>query len=69
LNRDPHEPGEPNKTPPVNLTAGAGALSEQDRAAVVAAVLALEPMSDEQINAVCEVITTSRVRWNTNKAA
>ena len=38
-------------------------LSNEDLAAVRAAVLALEPMTDEQIDAVCEVITVSRARW------
>jgi hypothetical protein len=38
-------------------------LSEQDRATIRAAVAALDPLTDEQIAAVCEVITTSRIRW------
>src|SRR5690606_12082409 len=38
-------------------------LSDRDRARVRAAVLALDPLCDEQIAGVCEVITTSRDRW------
>jgi hypothetical protein len=49
--------------------ADGGALSAQDRAQIAAAVLALDPMDDEQITAVCEVITTSRVRWGAELAA
>jgi hypothetical protein len=41
-----------------------GAMSEDNRAAVRAAVLALAPLSDEQIAGVCEVITNSRQRWH-----
>jgi hypothetical protein len=37
-------------------------------AAVRAAVLALPPMDDEQIAAVCEVIATSRDRWRRRDA-
>jgi hypothetical protein len=42
--------------------AGRG-LSASERAAIRAAVLALDPMSDDQIAGVCEVIVTSRARW------
>ena len=39
---------------------GLGELSDQDRARIRDAVAALEPMSEEQIAAVCEVITRLR---------
>jgi hypothetical protein len=39
-------------------------LSEEDRAAIRAAMAALEPMSDEQITGVCEVIIAARQRWH-----
>jgi hypothetical protein len=38
-------------------------ITAEQAAAVRAAVMALPPMTDEQIAAVCEVIVTSRARW------
>jgi hypothetical protein len=38
-------------------------LSNEELAVIRAAVLALEPMTDEQIEGVCEVIAVSRARW------
>jgi len=40
-------------------------VSKQDLAAVHAAVDALPPMTDEQIDAICETIQTARARWHT----
>lgn len=42
---------------------GTGGLSEAQRAAIVAAVLELPPMTCEQVDSVCEVIVTARTRW------
>jgi hypothetical protein len=39
-------------------------LSEEDRAAIRATVAALQPLSDEQISGVCEVIVAARQRWH-----
>ncbi len=49
-----------------NNTAGRGAageLSAEQQAAIVARVLALPPMTDEQVDGVCEVIQVARTRW------
>ena len=53
---------------PAGRDSGAG-LSDEERAAVIAAVLALEPMTEEQIAAVCEVIAGGRARWRASQAA
>jgi hypothetical protein len=42
---------------------GPGGLSEAQRAAIVAAVLELPPMTCEQVDSVCEVIVAARARW------
>jgi len=42
---------------------GSGGLAEAQRAAIVAAVLELPPMTCEQVDAVCEVIVGARARW------
>jgi len=55
--------------PRTGTRAGVGAgLSEVDRAWVRAAVLALPPLTDEQIAGVCEVIAASRARWQQERA-
>jgi len=38
-------------------------LSPTQREAIRAAILALPPMTDEQTDALCDVITTARQRW------
>jgi hypothetical protein len=38
-------------------------LSEQQRAAIRAAIAALPPMTNDQVDSVCEVIVTARERW------
>ncbi|MGH3567122.1 MAG: hypothetical protein ACRDRH_14040 [Pseudonocardia sp.] len=38
-------------------------MSEAQRAAIVAAVLELPPMTVEQVDRVCEVIVAARARW------
>jgi hypothetical protein len=43
-------------------------LSEAQRAAIAAAVAALPPMTEEQVDAVCEVIVTARARWRRTDA-
>lgn len=45
-----------------------GELSAAQVARIQASVLALEPMSDEQIAGVCEVIATARRRWRPGPA-
>jgi hypothetical protein len=45
-----------------NRPAG-GVLTEADKATIRAAVLALPPLTDEQIDGICEVITVARHRW------
>jgi hypothetical protein len=52
----------PRKGSPSGAGAGCG-LSANERAAIRTAVLALDPMSDDQIAGVCEVIVTTRARW------
>jgi hypothetical protein len=39
-------------------------LSARQRAAIRAAIAALPPMSNEQVDSVCEVIVTARERWH-----
>jgi hypothetical protein len=43
-----------------------GHLTEQQREHIRQAVLALPPLTDEQIDALCEVITNSRIRRETD---
>jgi len=38
-------------------------LSAAEQAAIVARVLALPPLTEEQIDRLCEVIHTARTRW------
>jgi len=42
-----------------------GHLTEQQREHIRQAVLALPPLTDEQIDALCEVITNARIRRQT----
>jgi hypothetical protein len=42
--------------------ASPGHLTEQQREHIRQAVLALPPLTDEQVDALCEVITNARVR-------
>jgi hypothetical protein len=41
-----------------------GELTDQDRAAIRAAVLALPPLTDEQVDALCETIVATWARWS-----
>jgi hypothetical protein len=38
-------------------------LSAQQRATIRAAIAALPPMTNDQVDSVCEVIVTARERW------
>jgi len=40
-----------------------GVLTEQELQAIDAAVLALPPLTDEQIDALCEVIANAHAKW------
>jgi hypothetical protein len=46
-----------------SATRAADGLSDKEREAIRAAVLALPPLTDEQIDGLCEVIVTARERW------
>jgi hypothetical protein len=48
---------------PVRAPGPAAGLSEQQRATIRAAIAALPPMSNEQVDSVCEVIIAARERW------
>jgi hypothetical protein len=53
----------PTTTQDRSTPRGGSGLSEAQRAAIVAAVLELPPMADEQVDGVCEVIVAARARW------
>ena len=58
----PDTEGKPRRAPPWTLT-------DEDRAAIRAAVAALPPLTDEQVDALCDVIIAARKRWQREDAA
>lgn len=54
--------------PPVGVRRGGTGLSDLERAQIVAAVYALAPMTEEQVDRVCEVIVSTRARWRREDA-
>jgi hypothetical protein len=58
----PDTAGKPRRAAPWTLT-------DQDRAAIRAAVAALPPLTDEQVDALCDVIIAARKRWQREDAA
>jgi hypothetical protein len=54
--------GQPLASQDSRRSGGASCLSDRDKAMIRAAVLALPPATDEQIEALCEVIVNARTR-------
>ncbi|MGH3613077.1 MAG: hypothetical protein ACRDRK_10885 [Pseudonocardia sp.] len=50
-------------SPPSGVRRGGVGLSAAERGAIESAVLALPPMTEDQVDRVCEVIVSARTRW------
>jgi hypothetical protein len=68
-NKSTSQPSRARTGPTTTGRPGGVGVSTQDRDTVRAAVLALAPLTDEQIAAVCEVITVTRERWHREDTA
>jgi hypothetical protein len=55
---------EPGAAVPAQRRASPGTVTDDDRRLLHAAMQALPPMSDEQIDGICDVILNARERWH-----